>query len=158
MKRLLFALVLCLALIGFPTQAWAHQVETFFTLGDQLEFQSMFSTGEPFAGAEVTIYAPNDPNQPWLATSTDSQGRFTFVPDESIPGDWEIAIEDSDGDQSHADYWTVPVGDKGIIYDGIVLDATEDQHYMFASAMGPLAMTIGASLSWALYKRLRRLV
>lgn len=156
MKRLLFALVLCLTLVSFPAKAWAHQVETFYTVGDQLEFQSVFSTGEPFAGAEVTIHAPHQGGKPWLSTFTDGEGRFAFLPDESIPGNWEIAIEGDD--LSHADYWTVPVGDKGIIYDGIVLDGTQDQHYQLASAMGPLAMAVGASLSWGLLKRLRRLV
>ena len=62
----------------------------------------------------MTIYAPNNPDEPWMTTTTDSEGRFSWLPDESIPGDWEVAIEDAN--QSHADYWTVPVGDKGIIY------------------------------------------
>ncbi len=152
MKRLLVALVLCLALVGFPAQAWAHQVETFYTLGDQLEFQSTFSSGEPFVGATVSIYAPNNLEEPWQTLTTDSEGRFAFVPDESIPGDWEIAIEADD--LSHADYWTVPVGDKGVIYDGIVLDSTHDRHYVAAAAsLGPLVMAAAAGLGWAAVKR-----
>ncbi|MGF1518078.1 MAG: carboxypeptidase-like regulatory domain-containing protein [Nodosilinea sp.] len=155
MKRLIVALVICLALVGFPAQARAHQVETFYTLDNQLEFQSVFSTGEPFAGATVTIHAPNDANKPWLTTTTDSEGRFAFLPDESIPGDWEIAIEDGDN-LSHADYWTVPVGDQGIIYDAIVLDSTEDLHYRAATAMMPMLISIGGALAWLGFTRRRR--
>lgn len=154
MKRLLVALVMAMALVGFPAQAWAHQVETFYTLDNQLEFQSQFSTGEPFAGAVVNIYAPNNPDEPWMTMTTDSEGRFAFLPDESIPGDWEVAIEDDT--QSHADYWTVPVGDKGIVYDGISLDSTEDVHYRAATAMLPVAISIGGALAWLGFTRRRR--
>lgn len=153
MKRLLVALVLCLALVGFPTQAEAHQVETFYSLDNQLEFQSRFSSGEPFAGATVSIYAPDNPNKPWMSTTTDSEGRFAFLPDESIPGDWEVAIEDDT--QSHADYWTVPVGDRGIVYDGISFDSTEDVHYRAATAFMPMVISIGGALVWLGFRRRR---
>jgi len=155
MKRWLVALVTDLVLVGFSAPAWAHQVETFYTLGDQLEFQSTFSSGEPFTGATVTIYSPNDADQPWQTLTTDNEGRFAFVPDKAIPGDWEIAIESDD--LSHADYWTVPVGEEGIIYDGIVLDSTHDQHYLAAAfTFAPLMMTVGTGLGWAFFRRRRQ--
>ena len=154
MKRLLLAVAMAVALVAFPAQAWAHQVETFYTLDTQLEFQSQFSSGEPFAGATVTIYAPNNPDEPWMTTTTDSEGRFSWLPDESIPGDWEVAIEDAN--QSHADYWTVPVGDKGIIYDGISFNSTEDVHYRAAGAMMPTVISIGGALAWLGFTRRRR--
>jgi nickel transport protein len=153
MKRLIVALVACFALVGWPAQAWAHQVETFFILGNQLEFESRFSTGEPFVGASVSVHAPNDTHQPWLTTTTDDEGRFAFLPDESIPGDWQVAIEDDT--LSHADYWTVPVGSKGIIYDAISLDSTEDVHYRAASAFMPLIISIGGALAWLGFTRRR---
>lgn len=155
MKRFILALVVCLVLFGFPSQALAHQVETFYFMRDQLEFQSTFSTGDPFVGATVEIYAPNNPDEPWMTMTTDEEGRFAFMPDEAIPGEWEISIEDQD--QGHADYWTVPVGDQGIMFDGIVLDGTRDNHYTTASAMGPLLTTTGAGLGWLWLKRRRRM-
>jgi nickel transport protein len=154
MKRLVVALVLCLALFGFPAQALAHQVETFYFMRDQLEFQSTFSNGEPFVGATVEIYAPDNLDEPWMTTTTDEEGRFAFMPDESIPGEWEISIEDEE--QSHADYWTVPVGSQGIVLDGIVLDGTRDQHHTAASSAAPLLTTVGASLVWLIVRRRRR--
>lgn len=154
MKRWIVALVMCVALMGWPAQAWAHQVETFYTLGDQLEFQSVFSGGEPFAGATVTIYAPNQPDQPWQTLTTDEEGRFAFVPDESMPGDWEVAIESDD--ISHADYWTVPVGEKGIIYDGISLDDSLDRHYVTAAmTLAPWFMAVAAGLGWSWFRKRR---
>lgn len=151
MKRLLIALVFGLALFGFPTQALAHQVETFYFMKDQLEFQSTFSTGEPFVGATVEIYAPNNPDEPWMTLTTDEEGRFAFMPDESIPGAWEISIEQ----EGHADYWTVPVGNGEIIFDGIVLESTHDQHSTLASNAGPLFVTVGASLLWLVVRKRR---
>ncbi len=154
MKSLLVALVACLALVGLPSSAWAHQVETFYTLGNQIEFQSVLGEGEPFAGATVTIYAPNQPNRPWRTLTTDDEGRFAFVPDESIPGDWEVAIESED--VSHADYWTVPVGEQGIIYDGISLDDSLDRHYLTAAAtLTPWLMAAVSGLGWAWWKKRR---
>jgi nickel transport protein len=155
MKRLVVALVVCLALVGFPAQALAHQVETFYFMKDQLEFQSTFSTGEPFVGATVEIYAPNNPDEPWMTTTTDEEGRFAFMPDESIPGEWEISIEDDA--QGHADYWTVPVGNQGVDLDGIVLEHSQDHHYTSASAISPLLTTIGAGLVWLWLRKRRRL-
>lgn len=154
MKCLLVALIMGLAWLGLPGAAWAHQVETFYTLGSQIEFQSVFSDGEPFAGANVTIYAPNQANRPWSALTTDAEGRFAFLPDESIPGDWEVAIESDD--LSHADYWTVPVGDTGIIYDAISLDDSLDRHYVTAAAtLMPWLMALVSGLGWAWWKQRR---
>ena len=156
MKRLVVALVVCLALFGFPAQALAHQVETFYFMRDQLEFQSTFSNGDPFAGAMVRIYAPNNLDEPWLTTTTDEEGRFAFMPDESMPGEWEISIEDEE--QTHADYWTVPVGSQGIIIDGIVLNNTRDNHVTAASSLAPLLTTVGASLVWLVVRKRRRAI
>jgi hypothetical protein len=64
-----------------------------------------------------------------------------------------VRIEDED--QSHADYWTVPVDGQGIVEEGIVLDATQDQHYVTASVLTPLVTSIAAALGWALLKRRR---
>lgn len=132
--------------------ALAHQVETFYFFdpapaittaetapAEAIAFQSTFSTGEPFAGATVEIFAPNDATTPWQVLSTDEEGRFSFVPDETIQGDWEISIE-QDG---HADYWTVPVGETGIVYDSIVLEGATDRHVAGASGLMVAAALLG---------------
>lgn len=150
MKRLLAALIVCLALFGFPAQAFAHQVETFYFMKDELEFQSTFSTGEPFVGATVEIYAPNNSEEPWLVLTTDEEGRFAFLPDESIQGDWEVSIEEG----GHADYWTVPVGENGILYDQISLENNLDNHYAGAPAVVPIFLAVGTGgFTLALRKR-----
>lgn len=151
MKRLLVALVVCLALFGFPAQAFAHQVQTdYFLQKNDLEFQSTFSTGEPFVGATVSIYAPNDLDNPWLQLITDDQGRFAFMPDLSILGDWNVAIEQG----GHADYWTVPVGENGILYDQISLAAPKGHDYAAVPGVMPIFLAVGTgALTISLRKR-----
>lgn len=43
--------------------------------------EGFYDTGEPMAGAQVAIFAPDDPAQPWLRGQTDAEGVFLFVPD-----------------------------------------------------------------------------
>ena len=50
-----------------------------------------YDTGEPMAGAQVSIFAPDDPAQTWQTGMTDSAGRFLFVPDDR-PGRWAVQV------------------------------------------------------------------
>ena len=105
--------LILLGMLIVPAKALAHAVQTNYFLGNQLELESTFGNGEPFKGAKVTIYAPNNPTQPWLQGVTDAQGRFAFSPDENIEGDWDITIRQ----QGHGDFLTVPVREEGILAD-----------------------------------------
>ena len=117
MKRHLAAFLVALAVVGAGQKASAHMIETDYNLLEQaLEFTSTFSTGEPVPEAQVTIYAPGNSDEPWGELETDENGQFSFVPDESIPGDWEVRIEK---DLGHGDIWTVPVNQTGVDYDNI---------------------------------------
>lgn len=57
--------------------------------------RAMYDTGEPMKTAQITIYAPNDPAKPWLTGKADPQGRFRFVPDPAIPGQWTIQAREA---------------------------------------------------------------
>lgn len=117
MKRRLALPIALLAIASTAAPAAAHMIETDFNLFDQeLEFTSIFSSGEPVEDAQVLIYAPNNPDEPWGELTTDETGSFSFVPDASIPGNWEVRIEK---DLGHLDIWTVPVNTVGIDYQNI---------------------------------------
>ena len=82
-------------LLTVPGKASAHMVETNYYL-DQfansqsqpvLNMQSTFSNGAPLKGAKVNVYSPNNPVTPWTQGVTDSEGRFSFSPNQSLPGD-----------------------------------------------------------------------
>ncbi|HIK56494.1 MAG TPA: hypothetical protein IGS37_15205 [Synechococcales cyanobacterium M55_K2018_004] len=117
MKAILLVVLVLFTVLGFPTAALAHSVETNFSLTDkaQLELQVQFSTGEPFQMAPVQIYAPEQPNTPWMIGATDDQGKFAFQPDNKLTGDWKIRI----GELNHADILRVPVTSQGVAIDQI---------------------------------------
>ncbi|MGK7943500.1 MAG: carboxypeptidase regulatory-like domain-containing protein [Microcystaceae cyanobacterium] len=133
-------LVLLISLLS-PSKTLAHAVETDYFVDDDLEITSIFSTGEPLKEAEVEIYAPNNPSEPWMKGNTDEQGRFSFKPDSSIPGEWEVRITDTES-PGHGDILTVPVNELGIQSE-LISAAPEDQahfsaHYslFFLGALG----------------------
>jgi nickel transport protein len=104
--------LILLTSFGLAAPALAHAIETDYTIADKakLETHSRFSTGEPFALAPVRVFSPTNPEQPWLEAKTDATGQFTFAPDRTLSGDWEVAI----GEGNHADALTVAVSGQDI--------------------------------------------
>ncbi len=109
--KLLMPFIL-LAVLGSPTRAFGHAMETNYVLeaANKVQFTAVFSTGEPFKNAKVKIYAPNNPSEVLMETKTDENGQFTFESDQKIPGEWEVSI----GESGHQDILTVPVTPKGV--------------------------------------------
>lgn len=146
MKARFIVLLALMAVIGVAPRAIAHSVETDFEFtAEGLEFTSQFSTGEPFENAEVQVFSPDNPTEPWMTGTTDENGRFSFQPDESISGEWEVRF----GEGDHGDLWTVPVNEMGIDLDNI----SDAEPQFFASH--PLVLTgvigLGTVAGLALY-------
>lgn len=128
MKKLFVLFSLLVALFGFPSQAMAHAVWTDYQmLAEQLQLTSLFSTEEPYPNAPVRIYAPNNPEEPWMEGTTDESGSFAFNPDRSIQGDWRIRIGEPGTD--HGDILTVPVTDQGVQIDEISQNGFDKPHW-----------------------------
>ena len=105
---LFFLLVLGLPIVlGLPMRAYAHGVIIEYTVDMAIEIVAMYDNGEPMAGAQVVVYAPDDPSTPWLTGVCDDQGRFTFVPDASKPGTWDIQVRQA----GHGGMVHIPVGE-----------------------------------------------
>lgn len=51
--------------------------------------EARFDAGDPMAGAQVAVFAPGDPDAPWLLGVADGDGRFIFTPDDQ-PGAWRV--------------------------------------------------------------------
>jgi nickel transport protein len=58
---------------------------------EAIGIHARYDTGEPMPGAQVIIFAPDDPTAPWLTGMTDSDGRFVFAPDDR-PGRWAVQV------------------------------------------------------------------
>ncbi|MEL6222949.1 MAG: carboxypeptidase regulatory-like domain-containing protein [Cyanobacteria bacterium J06627_8] len=160
MKQWLALPIALLAIAGSAPRAFAHMIETDFSLfGEELEFTSTFSSGEPVEEAQVTIYSPENPDEPWAELTTDEDGRFSFVPDEAVAGDWEIRIEQGIG---HTDLWTVPVNEIGVDYDNISSGIQDEPTYI--ASLDPYALAaagvlgLGAFLGGLLYTTRNRSV
>ncbi|NJN85435.1 MAG: carboxypeptidase regulatory-like domain-containing protein [Leptolyngbyaceae cyanobacterium SL_7_1] len=92
---------------GEGHRAWAHGVQIEYQATQAYEIQAAYDTGTPMADAQVAVYSPDEPSEPWLTGTTDAQGRFVFSP--TTPGNWEVQIRQA----GHGDILVIPVGDGG---------------------------------------------
>lgn len=89
----MFIATLALLVVASPAQlAFAHGVDLSITPREGAEVKAAFDGGEPMVGAQVSVFAPGEPDEPWLLGTTDAEGRFFFVPDANLPGTWEAQI------------------------------------------------------------------
>ncbi|MBN1189419.1 MAG: carboxypeptidase regulatory-like domain-containing protein [Dehalococcoidales bacterium] len=91
---------------GFASPAFAHGAKIEYTIGMSVDIVAMYDSGEPMGGAQVAVYAPGDPSHPWLTGVCDDQGRFSFTPDTSLPGTWDVQVRQA----GHGDITHIPVG------------------------------------------------
>jgi nickel transport protein len=120
---LLLVTVLLLSTAGATL---AHGAKIEYTVGMAVELQATFDTGEPMAGGQVTVYAPDDPSTPWLTGICDEEGRFVFSPDPDQPGTWDIQVRQAGhGDMVHIEVGAgaATAGGSGLTTPQIVLMA-----------------------------------
>jgi len=101
---LLFAMLLTMGLTG---AVYAHGAGIEYTLSTAVELAATFDTGEPMAGGQVTVYAPDDPATPWLTGECDEGGRFVFTPDPDKPGTWDVQVRQA----GHGDIVHIAIGE-----------------------------------------------
>ncbi len=102
-------LYLCLPLIGWSTPALSHGTSVEYESVQALKIQARYNGGQPMREAQVTVYAPEDPATPWKQGETDSEGVFTFTPDPTQSGNWEVRVRQA----GHGRIITIPTeGDK----------------------------------------------
>ena len=112
---LLFLLIVGLPItLGLPMKAYAHGAIIEYTVDMTIELIATYDNGEPMAGAQVVIYAPDDPSTPWLTGVCDDEGRFTFIPDTSRPGTWDVQVRQA----GHGDMVHIPVGQDMVATSG----------------------------------------
>lgn len=105
--RLNLTLALTLGLAGWTLPAIAHGLTVEHRQVSSVEIEARFETGEPMAQAQVLVYAPANPAEPWQQGTTDDQGRFSFTPDQTQPGSWEVMVRQA----GHGAVTTIPIED-----------------------------------------------
>jgi nickel transport protein len=108
MKLTPLALLTLAGVGGLPTAALGHGVIMEQQETEAIEVVAQFDTGEPMSEAQVVVFSPEDPQNPWSQGRTDSQGRFWFRPDQDIVGTWEVIVRQA----GHGGMVTVEVSDE----------------------------------------------
>ena len=98
------------------------------------------------AGAQVVVYAPDAPSTPWLTGVCDNEGRFSFTPDSSRSGIWDVQVRLA----GHGGMVHIPVGE-----DAATSGSIGGYSYLQIALMA--VCVIWGSIGTALYFRPRRL-
>jgi len=85
--------------------ALAHGVAIAHRETNAIEIRATYDNGDPMSNAQVTVYAPNNPTEPWLKGTTAEDGTFAFVPNSEMEGDWDVKVRQS----GHGDLISIPV-------------------------------------------------
>jgi nickel transport protein len=106
MKEKLALLFAALLILGITGTARAHGARIEYTVHTAVELVATYDSGEPLAGGQVTVYAPDDPATPWLTGVCDDEGHFAFTPDPDKPGSWDVQVRQA----GHGDIVHIPIG------------------------------------------------
>lgn len=104
--------IACVVLLWFIVPAGvvlAHGVQLEIYQSNAIEVVARYDTSEPMAEAQVAVFAPGNPAEPWLTGFSDESGRFSFVPDPQMPGLWEVQVRQA----GHGGLIRVAVGENG---------------------------------------------
>jgi nickel transport protein len=85
--------------------ASAHGVEITYRSKQVIELEARYSSGNPLVNAQVSVYSPADPVTAWQKGVTDPQGLFSFTPDPSQAGFWEVTVRQA----GHGGVVTIPI-------------------------------------------------
>ena len=106
--------VLFLGLVP-PIHVYAHGVRIQYAVDMTVEILAAYDSGEPMAGAQVSVYAPDEPSTPWLTGACDNEGRFSFMPDTSKPGTWAVQVRLA----GHGGIVHIPIGESSATAGGV---------------------------------------
>ena len=98
-----------LAMVSGSAPAFAHGVQVQYQPVAAIAIAAHYDSGEPMAAAQVLVYAPDNPKEPWLTGVTDAAGKFTFTPEGDRPGNWEVTVRQA----GHGARVTVPWQNPG---------------------------------------------
>ncbi|WP_439346408.1 carboxypeptidase-like regulatory domain-containing protein [Vacuolonema iberomarrocanum] len=100
--------LLPLVLLGMAERAIAHGVVLEYNATQAYEVTAAYDTGTPMAEAQVAVFSPDNPSEPWMTGTTDAEGRFLFTP--PSPGNWEVQVRQA----GHGDLVVIAVEGEAI--------------------------------------------
>ncbi|HHP7230660.1 MAG TPA: carboxypeptidase regulatory-like domain-containing protein [Xenococcaceae cyanobacterium] len=88
----------------------AHGARIEYGQAAAIVIKATYDDGTPMAQAQAVVYSPDEPTKPWLKGMTDNQGQFSFVPDATVSGNWDVKVRQS----GHGDIVSIPVTEGAI--------------------------------------------
>lgn len=95
---------------GLSESVLAHGAQIDYQRTSAIVIRATYDDGTPMAKAQAFVYAPNDPTNPWLKGMTDESGKFSFIPDPELSGNWDVKVRQS----GHGNIISIPP-DEGAI-------------------------------------------
>lgn len=95
MSRFTFSktLLTLLLLLAIAPPVLAHGTDIRVTVdGATIQIAARFETDEPMSDAQIIVYAPDNPQEPWLSGVADTEGAYAFDLDPTLVGEWAITI------------------------------------------------------------------
>ncbi len=141
-RPLIVSVAMAALALALPAPAaMAHGVDLTAGTVEGVEVTAVFDGGGgPMAGAQVTVFAPDDPARPWMTGTTDEEGRFFFVPDAALPGTWDVQVRQA----GHGGIVRVEVTAEGaeVAADAAGLPVTQKALMALAVAWGALGTAL----------------
>lgn len=142
-----------LAMLFVQAPAFAHGVNLEESRGDAVRVVAAFDNGDVMDEAQVTVYSPEDPSEPWATGTTDGDGRYVFMPDESQPGSWSVQVRKA----GHGATTAVEVAEGGGAEGGDVEEVGGNSGGASQMQMGLMgALGLWGFVGTALYFKSRR--
>ena len=142
-KRIAAGLTVAVLLAG---PAAAHGAFVDVASVEAVGIAARYDTGEIMASAQVSVFAPDNPAEPWLTGVTDAQGRFVFMPDDR-PGRWAIQVREA----GHGAMGYVEVGASEA--DSVILTSSAGSGTSLAQRLLMVACVLWGCVGTALYFR-----
>lgn len=137
-------------------RAVAHGVEVDYQETAAVELRATYAGGTPMAEAQVTVFAPDAPTEPWLQGRTDAAGRFIFGPDANRAGNWQVRVRQA----GHGKIITIPIDGDRALGSGTSHDRALQSNYtpLQKFAMGGLGVwgAVGTALYFSRTPRKER--
>jgi len=110
MIKILFSIII-VAVLLFPLSLFPHGVD-FVLINGGTGVEARYDSGDPISHADVTVYSPENSDEPFQIGVTDRNGRFFFFPD--ADGKWKVIVNDGTG---HGGTFYVTVRDSVSVQD-----------------------------------------
>ena len=145
------ALVVALGVLA-PQSLLAHAAYLTAQEPTVISIRGQYDTGELMEGAQVLVFAPDNPAEPWTTGTADDLGRFLLFPDTSLPGRWTIQMRQA----GHGAVIHVEVGEDSADAGAGVATGSTGAPQSLTQQLVMIALVGWGALGTALYFRRRR--